>query len=91
MSGKMNIEWNGRDITIERSTKGRNPFGQFKAYETESGVAVPELTAANCGQQLLGVEGSVFARAGFIRLKDMPVTQDESLRRRLHALVTTGD
>lgn len=91
MSGRMDIEWNGRNITIERSTKGRNPFGQFKAYETESGVAVPELTAANCGQQLLGVEGSVFARAGFIRLKDMSVTQDESLRRRLHALVTTGD
>mgnify|MGYP002511242950 CR=1 FL=1 len=26
-----------------------------------------------------------------VRLKDMPVTQDESLRRRLNALVTTGD
>ena len=50
-----------------------------------------ELTAANCGEKLLGVEQSVFARAGFVRLKDMPVTQDESLRRRLNALVTTGD
>ena len=40
---------------------------------------------------LLGVEQSVFARAGFIRLKDLPVTQDESLRRRLNSLVTTGD
>jgi len=37
------------------------------------------------------VEQSVFARAGFVRLKDMPVTQDESLRRRLNSLVTTGD
>ena len=91
MSGRMDIHWNGRDITIERSTKGRVVFGQFKAYETESGIPVPQLTAANCGQMLLGVEQSVFARAGFIRLKDMPVTQDESLRRRLNALVTTGD
>ena len=91
MSGRMDICWDGRDITIERTTKGRSIFGQFKAYETESGIAVPELTAANCGEKLLGVEQSVFARAGFVRLKDMPVTQDESLRRRLHGLVTTGD
>ena len=91
MSGRMDIHWDGRDITIERSTKGRSIFGVFKAYETESGIAVPELTAANCGEKLLGVEQSVFARAGFVRLKDMPVTQDESLRRRLNSLVTTGD
>ena len=91
MSGRMDICWNGRDITIERSTKGRSIFGQFKAYETESGIEVTELTAANCGQKLLGVEQSVFARAGFVRLKDILVTQDDALRKRLNALVTTGD
>ena len=91
MSGRMELNWNGRDITIERSTKGRVPFGQFRAYETATGLDVPELTAANCGQVLLGAERSVFQRAGFIRLQDMPVTQDESLRRRLNNLVTTGD
>jgi hypothetical protein len=40
---------------------------------------------------LLGVERSVFARAGFLKLSEMPVTEDESLRRRLNELVTTGD
>ena len=87
----MDISWNGRDITIERRTKGRTPFGVFKAYETETGLEVEELTAANCGQMLLGVEKSVFTRTGFLRLNDLPVTQDEALRRRLNALVTTGD
>ena len=91
MSGRMDINWNGRDITIERRNKGRGVFNDFKAYETASGIAVAELTAANCGTMLLGAEQSVFARAGFIRLKDLPVTQDESLRRRLNSLVTTGD
>ena len=91
MSGRMDICWNGKDITIERRNKGRGFFNDFKAYETETGIPVAELTAANCGQLLLGAEQSVFTRAGFIRLKDMPVTQDESLRRRLNALVTTGD
>jgi len=91
MSGRIDLSWNGRDITIERSTKGRSIFGQFRAYETASGLEVSELDAANCGAMLLGVEKSVFMRAGFLRLTDLPVTQDESLRRRLNALVTTGD
>ena len=91
MAGRMDLIWNDRKITIERRTKGRTVFGEFRAYETDSGLDVPELTAANCGQVLLGVEKNVFTRAGFLRLSDLPVTQDETLRRRLNALVTTGD
>ena len=66
MSGRMDLCWNGRDITIERRNKGRGYFNDFKAYETQSGLPVEELTAANCGQTLLGVEQSVFVRAGFL-------------------------
>lgn len=91
MAGSMDISWKGRRITIERTTRGRIPMGEFRAYETDTGLVVPELTATNCGQLLLGVEQSVFRRAGFIRFSDLPVTQDDSLRRRLNALVTTGD
>ena len=91
MEGRMDICWNGRDITIERRTKGRLIFGEFRAYETETGMDVPELTATNCGMELLGVERSVFTRAGFLKMSDMPVTQDDALRRRLNNLVTTGD
>lgn len=91
MAGRMDVCWNGRDITIERWTKGRTPMGEFKAYETETGLPIPELTGLNCGEKLLGVERSVFLRSGFLRLSDLPVTQDETLRRRLNALVTTGD
>ena len=91
MSGRIDLNWQGRDITIERRSKGRIPMGELTAYETATGIPVPELTAANCGQVLLGVERSVFVRAGFIRSSEMPVTQDEELRHRLNALVTTGD
>lgn len=91
MSGRIDLHWKGRDITIERWTKGRTPLGEFLAYETKTGMAVGELSGANCGETLLGVERSVFLRSGFLRLTDLPVTEDESLRRRLNALVTTGD
>ncbi len=91
MSGSMEILWNGREITLERLNKGRVPLGEVRAFETHTGVPVPELMVAMPGQVLLGVERSVFARAGFLRLSEMPVTEDESLRRRLNELVTTGD
>lgn len=91
MEGRIDLCANGRNLTIERSTKGRIPLGRFSAFETESGIPVPELTADNCGEMLLGVERSVFLRSAFIRLSDMPLTQDDALRRRLNALVTTGD
>ena len=91
MSGRIDLCWNGQDITIERSTQGRVIFGNFRAYETATGLPVTQLTGENCGQVLLGVEKNVFTRTGFIRLTDLPVTEDDALRRRLNALVTTGD
>ena len=91
MSGRIDLDWNGRRITIERSTRGRLIFGDFRAYETETGIEIPELNAANCGQMLLGVERGVFTQAGFLKLSDLPVQQNDALRRRLNALVTTGD
>lgn len=91
MSGRMDILWNGKKITIERKNKGRTPFAEVKAYETDTGLAVPELSVNNCGEILLGVERSVFARAGFLKQSQMPVTEDDKLRRRLNELVTTGD
>lgn len=91
MEGSMELEWRGRRITIERRTKGRVPLGEFRAFETDTGAPVPELTADACGERLLGVERSVYLRSGFLRQGDLPVTQDEALSRRLNALVTTGD
>ena len=91
MAGTMEIQWRGKNITIERSQQGRIPFGAFSAYETESGLPVSELTAANCGKTLLGVERNVFERTAFLRLTDLPIHDDGGLRDRLNALVTTGD
>ena len=91
MEGTLRVLHQGRDITIQRRSRGRVPMGDFLAWETQTGLAVRELTGENCGQVLLGVEKSVFLRTGFLRFSDLPVTQDDALRHRLNALVTTGD
>lgn len=91
MEGRMELEWQGKKITIERRTKGRVPMGEFLAYETESGLPVRELTAENCGLRLLGVEKAVFERSAFLRQSALAVTKDGALERRLTALATTGE
>lgn len=91
MQGKIELEYDGRNITIERSTKGRIPLGSFRAYETDTGIDIPEIRSDNCGEFFLGVEQSVFRRSGFVRMSDMAITEDDALRRRLSDLVTTGD
>lgn len=91
MEGELRLEHEGVDITIQRRTRGRVPLGEFRAFETETGLPVPGLTGENCGQTLLGVEKSVFRRTGWIRLSDLPVTPDEAMWQRLNALATTGD
>lgn len=91
MSGTLRVLWRGRDITMERYTQGRIPMGKFRAYETESGVEVSELTGDNCGAVLLGVERGTYARSGFISDSSMVVSSDADLSRRLNQLVTAGD
>lgn len=91
MEGAMELEWQGRRITIERTSTARVPMGNFRAYETDSGTPVAELTAENCGRKLCGVERSVFERTAFIRQLGLTVTEDQALEKRLRALVTTGE
>lgn len=91
MEGSMDLLWEGRTITIQRSTARRIPMGQFRAYETASGTPIPELTAENCGRILCGVERSVFERTAFIRQMGLSVSGDPALEKRLGALVTTGE
>ena len=91
MEGILRLEHQGRDITIQRRTRGRIPLGEFQAYETHTGLPVPELTAENCGTVLLGVEKSVCQRTGFIRFDQLAVVPDETLWERLRQSVSTGD
>lgn len=91
MEGRIELEWQGRKITIERRSKGRVPMGEFRAYETASGLPIRELTAENCGLQLLSVEEAVFERSAFLRQAGLAVTQTGALEQRLGALVTTGE
>ncbi len=91
MQGSVELDWNGRRIVLERTSRGKTPMGQFRAYEKESGAPVEGLTGENCGQVLLGVPRSVFERSAFVRQLGLAVGADDALEKRLSALVTSGE
>lgn len=88
MSGRVELSWRGREITIERGAQGRVPLGAVRAYETESGLDVD--LPDECGRALLGVERGVYQRSGFIGQRAMALSPDSALEARLRALVTAG-
>lgn len=91
MQGTVELHWQGRNITLQRTSDGRVPMGDFLAYDTDTGETLSFLTADNCGKVLLGVEPGVFTRSAFIGQGAVSVTQDADLLQRLSSLVTTGD
>ena len=88
MAGRMEVDWNGRPVTIERSSEGRGTFNTFRAFDTRTGAAVPELTAENCGRLLTGAERAVYVRSAWLSARDAAVTADAALEQRLQMLVT---
>ena len=91
MEGRMELLWQSKKITIERTGKGRTPMGEFRAYETDSAQPVAGMTGENCGEMLLGVGRSVFERSAFVGQNAAGVTSDAELEKRLSSLVTAGD
>ena len=80
------------NVTIRRDTARANaPMGRFSATYTGTGEEVAALTAADCGETLLGVSREVYERSAFIRQSGLAVDSDAELERRIAALVGTGE
>lgn len=91
MSGEIRLEWNGRDITLRRTSTRTGPMQQFEAVYTATGDPVPGLTGTNVGQQLLGVSREVFLRTALVGQNGAAVTASDELERRVAALATSGE
>lgn len=92
MRGTLSLSCRLGEITLQRDTaRANSPMGRFSAVYTGSGERVEGLTAADCGEQLLGVPGEVYERSAFIRQSSMTVSQNAELERRIASLITTGE
>lgn len=92
MRGTLALACQKGDITLQRDTaRANSPMGRFSAVYTGSGEAVDGLTAADCGETLLGVPCEVYERSAFIRQSSLTVDASAELERRIAALITTGE
>ncbi|MBQ9974063.1 MAG: AAA family ATPase [Oscillospiraceae bacterium] len=91
MEGEVQLVWQGREITLRRFAKGSTPFGGFSAVYTGTQEPVPQLTAQNCGEVLLGVSREVWERSAFIgSAPTLAIDGTNELERRISALLSSG-
>lgn len=90
MEGSAELNWQGRDITLRRASKGNSPLSQFQAVYTGTEEPVPGLTADSVGERLTGVGREVFERSAFVGQSAMAVTGSAELERRISAIVSSG-
>ena len=92
MRGTLALTCQKGDITLQRDTaRANSPMGRFSAVYTGSSETVDGLTAADCGETLLGVPCEVYERSAFIRQSSLTVDASTELERRIAALITTGE
>ena len=91
MAGEVELEWQGREITLRRSPTKTNPFGGFQAVYTASGDPVPGLTAAGAGEHLTGVSREVYLRSAFVGRGGAAIGSSGELEARISALATSGE
>ena len=92
MNGAMDLSLPQGEVTITRRTaRANSPMGAFSAVYTGTASPVDFLTAAGCGETLLGVPQDVFERSAYIRQSGLAVDQSAALERRIASLITTGE
>ena len=92
MCGTLELSTELGDVTLQRDTaRVSAPMGHFSAVYTGTSEEVAQLTASDCGEQLLGIPREVYERSAFIRQSGLAIDGDAELERRIAALITTGE
>ena len=75
MSGTMELEYAGREITLTRWTKSASsPMREFRAVYSGTAEPVPGFTGASAGEALIGAGREIFRRSAFIGQGEAAVT-----------------
>lgn len=92
MEGVLEAHTDLGSITLcRRTARANSPMGSFTAVYTGTSNPVEGLTAATCGEILLGVPQDVFERSAYIRQTGIAVEQSKALEQRITSLITTGE
>lgn len=91
MSGSIDLTWQGRDITLRRTTDTPNaPMRRFSAVYAGTEIPVKELTETDAGETLTGFSLPVFRRTAYIPSGEMAVGHGPELEKHIAAMVASG-
>ncbi len=92
MSGEMEVEHEGKAITLRRSTgTAAAPMREFSATYTGSADPVPGLSGTDVGEKLTGMPKTVFESSVFVRQAGLAVGNSAELEKRINSIISTGE
>ena len=92
MSGEIELEHDGRSITLSRRSKTpAAPMRDFSAVYTGTAEPVPGLAGKDAGFTLTGMPREVFDRSVFVTQGGLGVDNHAELEKRIAAMVSTGE
>lgn len=90
MSGAMDIEYEGRELTLSRQGRASSPMKDFSAAFTDTSEKL-DIPPGAVGETLLGISRDVFERSAFIGQGAVPTRGSPEIEKRIAAVVQTGD
>ncbi|MBQ8263815.1 MAG: AAA family ATPase [Oscillospiraceae bacterium] len=92
MAGEMDIEHEGKAITLRRGSKNAAaPMKDFSAVYSGTAQPVPGMKGTDAGAMLTGMPKAVFESSVFVRQAGLAVSNSTELEKRINAIISTGD
>ncbi len=91
MAGTMEIEYEGKEITLMRQGKANAPMRDFSATLTGTATRAGDIPPTAVGETIIGVTKDVFERSAFISQGKLTVGGSPELEKRVASIVQSGE
>ena len=91
MEGTAEVAWEGKEITLRRSSGAAGPMRSFSAVYTGTYQRVSALTDSDAGERLTGLSAEVFIRTAFIGPAGLRTVQGPELEKYIAASAASGE
>ena len=90
-AGTLELSWEGKEITLRRSTGPAGPMRAFSAVYTGTNRSVSALTERDAGERLTGLGAEIFRRTAFIGPAGLRVLPGPEMEKYIASSVASGE
>ena len=91
MEGAVDLAWEGKNVTLRRTTGPAGPMRAFSAVYTGSNQPVSALSESDVGETLTGLSAEVFRRTAFIGPAGLRVDSGPEMEKYIALTVASGE